>query len=262
MLLGQWRVFPEASLLDTGTEVAVRSVAIRIPYLWALRALSRRVTRLLGMSSRFPKRRLQWVWVHLLPPAAGTAAACDRAPPARLAPPRGRGWPGAERRMDVREGVPAARNHRSQGRRHHADSHGTRRQLATFLIRSCAVSTITATFERQIHIRRRDRPLARQGQVDVRQTTGQIMSLSAVQRMRPERDEIIVCTGVKIAGSGIQYWGSAAGPVRGAQAQGALNGLPLGDVPLATGRPDVLRQDYDRGRKNRAYPVVTHTHYM
>ena len=38
----------------------------------------------------------------------------------------------------------------------------------------------------------------------------QIMSLSAVQRMRPERDEIIVCTGVKIAGSGIQYWGSAA----------------------------------------------------
>ena len=38
----------------------------------------------------------------------------------------------------------------------------------------------------------------------------QIMSLGAVQRMRPERDEIIVCTGVKIAGSGIQYWGSYA----------------------------------------------------
>ena len=38
----------------------------------------------------------------------------------------------------------------------------------------------------------------------------QVMSLSAVQRMRPERDEIIVCTGLKIAGSGIQYWGSAA----------------------------------------------------
>ena len=38
----------------------------------------------------------------------------------------------------------------------------------------------------------------------------QIMSLGAVQRMRPERDEIIVCTGVKIAGSGIQYWGSGA----------------------------------------------------
>ena len=38
----------------------------------------------------------------------------------------------------------------------------------------------------------------------------QVMSLGAVQRMRPERDEIIVCTGVKITGSGIQYWGSAA----------------------------------------------------
>ena len=38
----------------------------------------------------------------------------------------------------------------------------------------------------------------------------QVMSLGAVQRMRPERDEIIVCTAVKIAGSGIQYWGSSA----------------------------------------------------
>ena len=38
----------------------------------------------------------------------------------------------------------------------------------------------------------------------------QVMSLGSVQRMRPERDEIIVCTGVKIAGSGIQYWGSRA----------------------------------------------------
>ena len=87
---------------------------------------------LLGMSSRFPKRRLQGVWVHLLPPATGTAAARDRDPPARLAPSRGRAWPGAERRMDVREDVPAARNHQSQGRRHYADSHGTRRQLAHF----------------------------------------------------------------------------------------------------------------------------------
>ena len=38
----------------------------------------------------------------------------------------------------------------------------------------------------------------------------QVMSLGAVQRMRPERNEIIVCTGVKIAGAGIQYWGSYA----------------------------------------------------
>ena len=40
MFLAQWRVFPEASLLDTGTEAAVRSVAIRNPYLRALLALT------------------------------------------------------------------------------------------------------------------------------------------------------------------------------------------------------------------------------
>ena len=35
------------------------------------------------------------------------------------------------------------------------------------------------------------------------------MSLRAVQRLRPERDEIIIATGVEIAG-GIQLWGSRA----------------------------------------------------
>ena len=35
------------------------------------------------------------------------------------------------------------------------------------------------------------------------------VSLQAVQRIRPERDEIIVCTGISIAG-GIQYWGDYA----------------------------------------------------
>ena len=37
-----------------------------------------------------------------------------------------------------------------------------------------------------------------------------IASVSTVKRMRPERNEIIVCTGMKLAGSGIQYWGEAA----------------------------------------------------
>ena len=37
-----------------------------------------------------------------------------------------------------------------------------------------------------------------------------IVSASAVKQMRPERDEIIVCTGVNLAGSGIQYWGVRA----------------------------------------------------
>ena len=37
-----------------------------------------------------------------------------------------------------------------------------------------------------------------------------IASLVAVRRMRPERDEIIVCTALNLKGSGVQYWGSAA----------------------------------------------------
>lgn len=37
-----------------------------------------------------------------------------------------------------------------------------------------------------------------------------IASVSAVKKMRPERDEIIVCTGVNLARSGVQLWGVAA----------------------------------------------------
>ena len=36
------------------------------------------------------------------------------------------------------------------------------------------------------------------------------MSLRSVQRLRPERDEIIVCTGVNLKDSGVQMWGVAA----------------------------------------------------
>ena len=37
-----------------------------------------------------------------------------------------------------------------------------------------------------------------------------IVSRRAVREMRPEGDEIIVCTGVKLARSGVQMWGLAA----------------------------------------------------
>ena len=37
-----------------------------------------------------------------------------------------------------------------------------------------------------------------------------IVSRKAVRELRPERDEIIVCTGVKLAGSGIQLYGLRA----------------------------------------------------
>ena len=41
-------------------------------------------------------------------------------------------------------------------------------------------------------------------------TAREIVSLRTVKRMRPERDEIIVCTGLNRASSGVQYWGALA----------------------------------------------------
>ena len=37
-----------------------------------------------------------------------------------------------------------------------------------------------------------------------------VVSVGTVKKMRPERDEIIVCTALNLKASGIQYWGSAA----------------------------------------------------
>jgi len=37
-----------------------------------------------------------------------------------------------------------------------------------------------------------------------------IMSAGAVKKLRPERDEIIVCTALNLKASGIQYWGIGA----------------------------------------------------
>ena len=42
-----------------------------------------------------------------------------------------------------------------------------------------------------------------------RKETSRVMSLRSVQRIRPGRNEVIVCTGVEIAG-GVQYWGDLA----------------------------------------------------
>ena len=37
-----------------------------------------------------------------------------------------------------------------------------------------------------------------------------VATLKAVQTLRPERNEIIICTGLRIRGAGVQYWGSIA----------------------------------------------------
>ena len=46
---------------------------------------------------------------------------------------------------------------------------------------------------------------AKKGRRKAKRTTA---SLKAVKETRPARNEIIVCTGLRIKGSGIQYWGS------------------------------------------------------
>lgn len=44
-----------------------------------------------------------------------------------------------------------------------------------------------------------------------------IVTRKAVREMRPERDEIIVCTGVTLARSGVQIWGLAASGLNAAR---------------------------------------------
>ena len=41
----------------------------------------------------------------------------------------------------------------------------------------------------------------------VSRANGDIVPLKAVEKMRPARDEIIIATGVKHRGSGVQIWG-------------------------------------------------------
>ena len=82
----------------------------------------------------------------------------------------------------------------------------------------------------------------------------EIVSLSTVQRMRPERDEIIICTGVNRTTLGVSILGgSRDGLVRERQVS-----LTRGRRGRAAGlrRPDVLRQDYNRGRRGHAIQKI------
>ena len=83
----------------------------------------------------------------------------------------------------------------------------------------------------------------------------QVMSLGAVQRMRPERDEIIVCTGVKITGPASSIGDRRQRACsRSASARGAKRLAP-GDAPRAEGTAcgrGVLRPDFNHGREEHA----------
>ena len=50
-------------------------------------------------------------------------------------------------------------------------------------------------------------PKARKGRPKPRRT---VVSASEVKMMKPERDEIIICTALNLKGSGMQIWGVAA----------------------------------------------------
>ena len=50
-------------------------------------------------------------------------------------------------------------------------------------------------------------PAATKGRAKAKRVTA---TLKAVQALRPERNEIIICTGLRIKGAGVQYWGSLA----------------------------------------------------
>ena len=52
-----------------------------------------------------------------------------------------------------------------------------------------------------------EEPAPKKGRRKAKRTTA---TLKAVQTLRPERNEIIICTGLSIKGAGVQYWGSIA----------------------------------------------------
>ena len=70
----------------------------------------------------------------------------------------------------------------------------------------CGIPHNHSLSDGQIHAVEAEQPRTR-GRRGKRRT---IMSAGAVKKLRPERDEIIVCTALNLKASGIQYWGSSA----------------------------------------------------
>ncbi len=59
----------------------------------------------------------------------------------------------------------------------------------------------------QIHPVGAEQPRAKKGGRKPRRT---VVSAGEVTKMRPERDEIIICTALNLKASGVQLWGCAA----------------------------------------------------
>ena len=213
MLLGQWRVFPEASLLDTGTEAAVvpsqsgfHISGLFVPFTGMSPACS--ACRHAFRSGVFSECGFTCYLPQQGPRQRATATLARALRLREVEPGREQsgGW------MSGRMFPPlATTNPRGDGIMQTATAPGA--SSRTFLIHMFmrglddnryVVERYKSTFDGEI-VRWPCKGKSKTGK-----QPRQVMSLGAVKRIRPERDEIIVCTGVKIAGSGIQYWGSYA----------------------------------------------------
>ena len=69
------------------------------------------------------------------------------------------------------------------------------------------VERFRSALDGQIHPVEAERPKAKKGGRRPRRT---IVSAGEVKKMRPERDEIIICTALDLKASGVQIWGLGA----------------------------------------------------
>ena len=117
--------------------------------------------------------------------------------------------------MDTRESAPAVRNHGPTGDETMQMATTLRRSTHTFLTHlfgpgldddRYVIERFQSKADGEIRPRRRNGS-SKKGRG---MASREIVSLSTVQRMRPERDEIIICTGVNCTTLGVQYWGDYA----------------------------------------------------
>ena len=115
--------------------------------------------------------------------------------------------------MDVREGLPAVRNHGPTGDGTMQMATTLRRSTHTFLTHLFGPGLDDDRYVIERFQSKADgeiRPRNGASKKSRGKASREIASLSAVQRMRPERDEIIICTGVNCTTLGVQYWGDRA----------------------------------------------------
>ena len=117
--------------------------------------------------------------------------------------------------MDTRESAPAVRNHGPTGDDTMQMATTLRRNTHTFLTHLFGPGLDDDRYVIERFQSKADgeiRPRGRNGSSKKGRgkASREIVSLSTVQRMRPERDEIIICTGVNRTTLGVQYWGDRA----------------------------------------------------